>query len=49
MANNQLDAQFLGLLNISPHVSDSLSIHHQEFKAVQTASGICHIGQLTAC
>jgi len=24
------------------HVSDGLSIHHQEFKTVHTASGICH-------
>jgi len=23
------------------HVSDSLSVHHQEFKTVHTATGIC--------
>ena len=23
------------------HVSDGLSVHHQEFKTVQTATGIC--------
>ena len=23
------------------HVSDSLSVHHQEFKTVQTATGVC--------
>jgi len=23
------------------HVSDGLSVHHQEFKAVRTATGIC--------
>jgi hypothetical protein len=26
------------------HVSDSLSVHHQESKTVHTASGICHTG-----
>jgi hypothetical protein len=26
------------------HVSDCLSAHHQEFKTVHTASGICHTG-----
>ena len=24
------------------HVSDGLSVHHQDFKTVHTASGICH-------
>ena len=39
---------FSSLLNISLHVSDGLSIHHQEFKTVllHTASGICHICSL---
>jgi len=32
---------FLTLLNITLHVSDGLSVHHQEFKTVHTASGIC--------
>jgi len=32
-----------------PHVSDGLSIHHQESKTVHTASGICHIGSVAAC
>jgi uncharacterized membrane protein YgcG len=27
----QLDVQFSSLLNITLHVSDSLSVHHQEF------------------
>ena len=44
-----LDAQFSSLLNITLHVSDGLSVHHQEFKTLYTASGICLIGQLTAC
>jgi len=36
---------FSSLLNITLHVSDGLSVHHhQEFKTVHTASGICHTG-----
>jgi len=31
-------------VNITLHVSEGLSVHHQEFKAVHTASGICHTG-----
>jgi len=27
--------------NDTLHVSDGLSVHHQEFKAVHTATGIC--------
>jgi len=30
--------------NNTLHVSDSLSVHHQESKTVHTASGICHTG-----
>jgi len=30
------------LLNITLHVADGLSVHHQESKTVHTASGICH-------
>jgi len=30
------------------HVSDSLSVHHQEFKTVHTATDICQI-LLSAC
>jgi len=26
------------------HVSDGLSVHHEEFKTVHTATGICHTG-----
>jgi hypothetical protein len=39
---NQLDAQFSSLLNITLHVSDSLSVYHQEFKILHTSSDICH-------
>ena len=32
------------------HVSDGLSIHHQEFKTVHTATGVCQKQiLLTAC
>jgi len=40
---------FSSLSNITVHVSDGLSVHHQEFKTVHAASGICHTGSLTAC
>jgi len=38
-------------MKITLHISDGLSVHHQQFKAVHTASGIrvCHTGSLTAC
>jgi len=35
---------FWSLLNITPHVLDGLSVHHEEFKTVHTASGICRTG-----
>ena len=31
------------------HVSDVLSVHHQESKTVHTASGVCHTGSVAAC
>jgi len=34
----------LNLLNVTVHVSDDLSVHHQEFKNVRAASGVCHTG-----
>jgi hypothetical protein len=37
------------LLNITLHVSDGLSTHHQEYKTVHTALVICHSVSLTAC
>jgi hypothetical protein len=33
---------FSSLLNITLHVADGLSVHHQEFKNVHTATGIRH-------
>jgi len=33
--------KFILFWNDTPHVSDGLSIHHQEFKTVHTATGIC--------
>jgi len=35
--------------NKTLHVSDGLSIHHQESRTVHTASGICHTGSVAAC
>jgi len=29
------------------HVSDGLSVHHQEFKTVHTATGVCHTDTAT--
>jgi hypothetical protein len=31
------------------HVSDGLSVHHQESKTVHTASGISYTGSVVAC
>jgi len=31
------------------HVSDSLSVHHQEPKTVHAASGMCHTGSVANC
>jgi len=31
------------------HVSDGLSVHHQEFTTVHTATGICQTDTATAC
>jgi len=33
--------KFILFWNDSLHVSDGLSVHHQEFKTVHTAAGIC--------
>ena len=33
--------KFILFWNNTLHVSDGLSIHHQEFKTVHTATGIC--------
>jgi len=40
---------FSSLLNITLHVSDGLSVHRQDSKAVHTALGTHHTGSLTAC
>ena len=37
------------LLNVVLHVSDGLSVHHQESKIAHTASVICHSLSLNAC
>jgi hypothetical protein len=34
--------------NETLHVSDSSSVHHQEFFTVHTVIDICHTGMLTA-
>jgi len=36
--------KFISFWNDTLHVSDGLSIHHQEFKPVYTATGICQTG-----
>jgi len=33
--------KFILFWSDTPHVSDALSVHHQEFKTVHTATGIC--------
>ena len=33
--------KFILFWNDTLHVSDGLSVHHQEFKTVHTATGIC--------
>ena len=41
--------KFILFCSSTQHVSDSLSVHHQESKTVHTASGICHTGSVAAC
>ena len=36
-------------LCVAQHVSDGLSVRHQESKTVHTTSGICHTGSVAAC
>jgi hypothetical protein len=36
--------KFILFWNNTLHVSDGLSIHHQDFKTVHTATGICQTG-----
>jgi len=40
--------KFILFWNDILHVSDRLAVHHQEFKTVHTARGICQI-LLSAC
>ena len=40
--------KFILFWNNTLHVSDGLSVHHQEFKTVHTATGICQTGTV-AC
>ena len=43
-SKNQQDAQYLKFVlfySSTLHVSDGLSVHHQESKTVHTASGVC--------
>ena len=44
LQQNQRDALVSEIYfwNRTPHVSDSLSVHHQESSTVHTAIGICH-------
>jgi len=39
--------KFILFWNNTLHVWDGLSIHHQEFKTVHTATGICQTGTAT--
>ena len=41
--------KFILFWNDILHVSDGLSIHHQEFKTVHTATGICQTDTANAC
>jgi len=34
--------KFILFWNDTLHVSDGLSVHHQQFKTVHTATGVCH-------
>jgi hypothetical protein len=42
-------SEFILFWNNTLLVSDCLFVHHQEFKAAHTASGICHKGLVAAC
>jgi len=38
--------KFILFWNDNLHVSDRLSVHHQEFKTLHTATGICETGTI---
>jgi hypothetical protein len=40
-------SQIYFIFGITLHVSDGLSVHHQEFKTVHTATGICQTDAAT--
>jgi len=42
-------SNFILFWNNTLHVSDGLSVHHQESKTVHTASGICNTDSVAAC
>ena len=42
-------SQIYFILEDTLHVSDGLSVHHQESKTVHTASGKCHTGSVATC
>ena len=42
-------SQFILFLKNTLHVSDGLSVHHQEIMTVHTAKRICQPELLTAC
>jgi len=42
-------SNFILFCNNTLHVSEGLSVHHQESKPVHTASGLCHTGSVAAC
>jgi len=41
--------KFILFCSSTLHVSDGLSVHHQESKTVHTASGVRHTGSVAAC
>ena len=48
----QLDTPMYRIIlfwNDTLRVSDGLSVHHQEFKTVHTATGVCQTDTATAC
>jgi len=39
--------KFILFWNNTLHVSDGFTVHHQEFKTVHTATGVCQTGTAT--
>jgi len=42
-------SRFILFLKNTIHVSEGLSVHHQEIKTLHTATGICQTEVLTSC